>query len=605
MTTFSPHTQFSPNLADVGWDQLAPQATSHLSTTAVAETSRPSPAAASADFKQQIIATLGQVAQRFDWILSATLTGSFLRGAGLEGISDIDFVVVVDRLNAERMQQLQNSFREALEPVLARANYSLRINPTLGPLKFNDERTAVLHLMLYSLPAHIEHVIHSPFTCLDWQRSQVWFKRPLGDIYPVFGLQPRHFISARRSIQDYLRDYRAGIVSFRELACDERTYREVRRDKPMTIRDRHEFAYHILRFLMQNTLKLLLRRNEVPEGELLLDQFSLAFGDCGGLLRPLYHELEEKKRSLDFREPLPQVDERLEAWIGDYERQFRNLFFTDARRHVLFRHAPTALNSRGHGERDRESISADDFSRGKAGWPKSNPDPVGDAAPRFLGRRNPDIEPLATDSLAPLVKAIEGLSLGRVFSSPLARCQQSLAALANAIDNRWRGLSPLSPSQPDNGRGALRSATATCLLRPCLDARLEEIDYGHCEGLTAVEARQQFPRLAAGWDRGDDVRFPDGECTADVARRLEAFIDGQWDHDGPDTLTCTHNVVLRCLVGLALNIPQQARHRLRIPHLAPISVIQTRRHGWFVDLDEETEREIFRDFAGRPSNAVH
>jgi broad specificity phosphatase PhoE len=136
------------------------------------------------------------------------------------------------------------------------------------------------------------------------------------------------------------------------------------------------------------------------------------------------------------------------------------------------------------------------------------------------------------------------------------------------------------------------------LPRPCLDARLEEIDYGHCEGLTATEAREQFPRLAAGWDRGEDVRFPDGECTADVARRLSAYIDGQWDSGGADTLTCTHNVVLRCLVGLGLNVPPRHWHRLKIPHLAPITVIQTRRHGWFVDLDEATEREIFRDFVG-------
>lgn len=576
MTTFSPHTPFSANVADAGWDRLAPQAPAHLATIADADITRHSPAAAGADFKQQIIATLGQVAERFDWVLSATLTGSFLRGTGLEGISDIDFVVIVDRLNAERMQQLQVSFREALGPVVAKANYSLRINPTLGPLKFNDERTAVLHLMLYSLPAHVEHVIHSPFTCLDWQRSQVWFKRPLTEIYPVFGLQPRHFISARRSIQDYLRDYRAGVVSFRELECDERTHREVRREKPMTIRDRHEFAYHILRFLMQNALKLLLKRNDVPEGELLLDQYSLAFGDCGGLLRPLYRELAEKKRSLDFTQPLPQLNERLEVWIGDYERQFRNLFFTDVRRHVLFRHAPTALNAG-----QVENLSYE---------------------PRFLGRRNPDIEPLAIESLAPLAKTLEGLSIGRVFSSPLARCQQSLSALTDFLQARSASEGNLTTRRepfPDSTLSlAGASGLSNPLPRPCLDARLEEIDYGHCEGLTAGEAREQFPRLAGGWDRGEDVRFPDGECTADVARRLEAFIDGQWDHDGPDTLTCTHNVVLRCLVGLALNIPRQSWHRLRIPHLTPISVIQTRRHGWFVDLDEATERAIFRDFVG-------
>jgi probable phosphoglycerate mutase len=528
-------TSFSPQLTDsVGWDQLA--------------VGRPFQAVQNSDspdepscLKEQIVAALGRAAERFDGILSATLTGSFLHGSGLEGISDIDFVVIVDRLNAERFAALQDAFREALAPILAKEKFALRINPTLGPLKFNDERTAVLHLMLYSLAAHVEHVVASPFTCLDWQRSDVFFKRSMAGVYPVFGLQPHHFASARRSIQDYLRDYRAGVVSFRELACDQDGYREVRREKPMTVRDRHEFAFHILRFLMQNTLKLLLKRNEAAEGELLLDQFSLAFGDCGGLLRPLYRELAARKRSRDFVQPIEQLDERLETWLADYERQFRNLFFTDARRHVLFRHAPTALN---------------------AG--------TGGAAPRFLGRRNPDIEPLAVESLEPLARAIESLSIGGVFSSPLARCQQSLSALADQVQ----------------------------LPRPCLDARLEEIDYGHCEGLTATEAREQFPRLAAGWDRGEDVRFPDGECTADVARRLSAYIDGQWDSGGADTLTCTHNVVLRCLVGLGLNVPPRHWHRLKIPHLAPITVIQTRRHGWFVDLDEATEREIFRDFVG-------
>jgi broad specificity phosphatase PhoE len=303
-----------------------------------------------------------------------------------------------------------------------------------------------------------------------------------------------------------------------------------------------------------------------------LDQFSLAFGDCGGLLRPLYRELAAKKQARDFAQPLAALDQRLEAWIADYERQFRNIFFTDARRHILFRHAPTALNA-----------------------------PQGQG--RFLGRRNPNIEPLADEALLPLVRAVRGLHIGRVFSSPLARCQQSLAALANVLAAlQGRGVEE-GEQRSATRSGLLQSPTLVvgsglcCLPRPCLDARLEEIDYGHCEGMTASEAREHFPRLAAAWDRGEDPRFPDGESTADVARRLEAFIDGQWDHDGSDTLTCTHNVVLRCLVGMALNVPRKWWHRLRIGHLAPITVIQTRRHGWFVDLDEATERDIFSDFA--------
>jgi broad specificity phosphatase PhoE len=62
------------------------------------------------------------------------------------------------------------------------------------------------------------------------------------------------------------------------------------------------------------------------------------------------------------------------------------------------------------------------------------------------------------------------------------------------------------------------------------------------------------------------------------------------------TLVCTHNVVLRCLVGEALGIPQADWHRLVVPHLAPITVIQTRDYGWFVDLEESVEQRMFARF---------
>ena len=83
---------------------------------------------------------------------------------------------------------LLSAFAAGLSPVLKSAGYALRINPTLGPLKFNDPATAVLHLMFYSRAAHIQHAIASPFTCLDWQRSAVHRGASLAEVYPVFGL---------------------------------------------------------------------------------------------------------------------------------------------------------------------------------------------------------------------------------------------------------------------------------------------------------------------------------------------------------------------------------------------------------------------------------
>ena len=198
--------------------------------------------------KREIITALWETVDEHPWILSATITGSFLNANGLEGISDIDFIVIVDRLDNDRFTQLKTHFRAALEPVLQARQWNLRINPTLGPLKFNDPQTAVLHLMPYSREGHVEHVIQSPFTCFDWQLSTYYRRATMASVYPAYALQPRHFISARRSISDYLKDYRERVVSYRELICHDVGYEEKKCLKPMTPRDQHEFAYHIIRF---------------------------------------------------------------------------------------------------------------------------------------------------------------------------------------------------------------------------------------------------------------------------------------------------------------------------------------------------------------------
>jgi broad specificity phosphatase PhoE len=494
------------------------------------------PSIAGDEIRRAILARVSEVVQRFDWVASTTITGSFLLGNGLEGISDIDCVVIVDELNRSRFAALHNAFETTLGNELARYDYRLQINPTLGPLKFNEPKLAVLHLMLYSIDAHVDHVIKSPFTCLDWQRSEVVFKRPMHDVYPVFGLQPRHFVSARRSIQDYLRDYRKSVVSFRELICEESGYKEAGREKPMTVRDRHEFAYHIVRFLMVNSLKLVRRVNEVGGPEELLRQFLAVFGLERELVGPLFAELRDRKQRIDFDPPMENLDQRLEAFVTRFEAAFRRTFFDDAARHYVMRHAPTRWNA-----------------------------PVGH--PRFQGRSDVPSEPIHEKDLAHALKLLEGERISRVLSSPLVRARQTLEAVA--------AVHPLPPIECDD--------------------RWLEIDYGGCEGLDTSQAQHKFPRLFEAWREGEDVKFPNGENTHDVLRRASSATAHYWIASG-NTLTCTHNVVLRCLVGKALGVPMEKWHLLKIPHLRPLLFRQTRSFGWFLDLEEDLEREIFSNF---------
>ena len=491
--------------------------------------------------KQELNQQIWEVVERHEWILSATITGSFLTDQTLCSISDIDLVLVLDRLNQSRFQALQEEFSAALQPVLTARGLNLLINTTLGPRKLNADDTAVLHLMLYSREGHHQHAIKSPFTCLDWQRSSSIRKRSLAAIYPVFALQPHHFVSSRRGLRDYLHDFERGVVSYRELECSESGYSELAREEPMATRDRYEYAYHVMRFLMQNLLKLVRRRNAAPDGDLLLREFFTVFPQHGATYGPLYLQLRERKKARDFSVPIVDLQEKLRQFVLDFESQFRVVFHETATRHVVFRHAATKMNNG-----------------------------VGDQR-RFLGRLDPGIQAVAEEELGRLIETVSDFSATSAFVSPLLRCRQSLDLLATHL-----GLPPIR-----------------------VDERLAEIDYGACDGLTIADARGRFAALFEAWQRGEDARFPDGENSADVQLRINSFAADVWQAAEENTITCTHNVVLRCLVGHEFGVPECEWHRISIPHLAPITVVQTHEFGRFVDLDETVERTLFADFLHR------
>ena len=498
----------------------------------------------SEQLRDKIEQALWRVVDAHPWVQSATLPGSFWERPSLETASDIDVVLVVDELTEGRYDALLAAAEESVRPLLAEHGYELVLNPTLGPLKLNRPRTAVLHLMLYSAEAHAEHAVASPFTCFDWQRSARWRGQPLAEMFPVFALQAQHFVGARRGLGDYLRDFRAREVSFRRLEFTAEGYREARCARPMKQRDAHEFAYHVMRFLIENLRKLFHRDNATPGRDRLLADFFAIFPDDREASERLLAELAAKKETSDFTEPVAGLDARLEAFCAVVERQFRRIFYDDATRHVAFRHAPTELNESRSGKRI------------------------------FLGRSNPPLAPACSDDYRSLADIVKSLAPSSVYNSPLSRCRQSLDELRAQF------------SLPETS----------------VDERLVEIDYGQCEALTVVEARRIHPDFFDQLQSGTDPPFPGGgENTRAVHERVRSFAADRWAAAKGNTLTCTHNVVLRCLVGETLALPAAQWHRLQIPHWAPQVFIETRAHGRFVDLPADSMRHLFKDFAWQAS----
>ncbi len=473
-----------------------------------------------------------------NYVLNTTLTGSFSRGQGLDGISDIDTIVIVTELTEEKFIYLCDRAQNLLAPLFSINGYKLRINTTFGPLKYNDIDTAVLHLMIYDAKAHREHAIKSPFTCFDWQQSSLFQGAKLEEIYPVFALQPRHFISSRRSSKDYLKDLLNEKISFREAIYSDGKRKEILKQKPMTIRDKYEFAYHIVLFLLLNLYKLANRKNITPDREELLSFYFSKFPVKNQNLFQLFKMLQNMKSTGDFDCGISGLDLKITEFVTEFLAVFSSEFSVQAKRHIFFRHAPTELNT-FTGE-DTVFLGATDSSI----------------------MHKPDLIP------PQLTHALTENETSTFLVSRMKRTTETVRMLDESINTH----------------------PTTHIVQ-----ELNEINYGSFEGKTLRECRKLYPDHFEDWSLGKDPRFPGGENTGNVLSRLLNFLSSEILRT-ENVGVCTHNVVLRCLIGEYFNIPRSEWYRLNIPHMMPIILIQTSSFGNYVEMDEDIERIVFEDF---------
>ena len=201
-------------------------------------------------------------------LLNVTLVGSAVEDMG-HGCSDIDIVMVVDRLDEGVHRKCCQTILKSFETILSGYARRLILNSTFGPLKMYDTETWVIHLMVYDLEGHKQHVEASPFTCLDWERSRRFRGKSLRNLYPVLNLQPGQFLQARRGVQNYLEDLECGFISYRQYEFTPQGYRQISMRQPMDERAQGEYAFHIVKHLLQNYSKLLNQNNAILTEEAL------------------------------------------------------------------------------------------------------------------------------------------------------------------------------------------------------------------------------------------------------------------------------------------------------------------------------------------------
>lgn len=317
--------------------------------------------------------------------LSASLVGSFCETEGLDGISDIDTVVILRKLDAS-VFALCRKVAESMRPLdLGLDEYTLIVNDTLGPRKMDSEKKIVIHLMVYDREGHRRHVLQSPFTCLDWERSPVFAGRSLREIYPALPLMPRDFREARRGLGDYLQDLRNRWLGYRSYRFEGDKVLEEKHEQPIDARHAGEFSYHIVSNLIQNYGKLIRGDNHRLS---LVECVELWKDELGGSDREgaWFFELARLKRERSLSFPEDTVDQT-EAFVKRFTDHFQKDWEDASSRWVFLRHGRTAENNGS-----------------------------------FLGQRR---DPGLLGKPEPLSE-----TFSRVFSSPLKRARETAEALA-------------------------------------------------------------------------------------------------------------------------------------------------------------------------------
>ncbi|MBI5389844.1 histidine phosphatase family protein, partial [Candidatus Woesearchaeota archaeon] len=467
-------------------------------------------------------------------IISGTLVGSFGPDSALNSISDIDMVIIVPKINKEVFTEIINCFK-SLESVLkVDYNHKLIINASFGPLKFHDKNTVVLHVMIYDRKEHINHCKKSPFTCLDWQLSKDYIKEHISAVWRVTVLQPNFFFNARRGVDDYLQDITAGTISYREYEFQGKKVSMQKHAKPMNDKDRFEFSYHIIKFCMLNSLKLYYQENKKYPLDSLITHFFRIFPNNRGQHIALVTSFARAKLEGKYPTFTLQHQKKLEHFLTDFKEQFIQYFDVGATKLYFIRHQETILNKPGV----------------------------------FLGqRRDPSIKQIPTDKIKQFREFIQEKKIIHYYASGLRRTMETLAPLEDSMHQMVM-----------------------------VDNRLLEINYGRAEGMVLADIQKRFPGLMRGWQEKKDPRFPDGESMDDVLVRLQSFLEDAAKKGG-NALVCTHNVVLRCLVGKLWNIPPHQWYLIQIPHMDPMEVIITKNKKYYLNLSDEQRENYFKGVA--------
>ena len=277
-------------------------------------------------------------------IKSLTFVGSFIDKKNYDKINDIDLIVVTKRLNKKNFNSYKNIISKVNPDKLGINRNKLKINSSFGPLKFNNfKNEIVIHLMIYDIKGHIDHVIKSPFTVFDWERSKHYKIGKLKDIFPTGTLQLRDFTDSRRGIESYLNDLFNKKISFREYGFTKKTYFVKKLNQNLIDRDKFEYIYHIVKNLILNYIKFKNQNNKLiifnKDNKEIKSKLGIKFFNKN--IKKINSLIDCKNKGNEYK------NSYFDKWIISFVKDFQKITNNDYKRSkkiVFYRHAKTILN---------------------------------------------------------------------------------------------------------------------------------------------------------------------------------------------------------------------------------------------------------------------
>ena len=246
-------------------------------------------------------------------VISTSLVGSNINSK-FNNKSDIDLVVITKNLNKKIFNDCIKSIKFINLGDYKLQKYKIFINSTFGPLKFKNKNQITIHLMIYDIKGHIKHVLDSPFTCLDWERSKKYMGICLKDIFSVGNLTLNDFFNNRRSIKSYISDLKDEVITYRKYNFDDNDYDLLLKKKKIYSKFyKSEYSYHIFKNLVSNYYKFIFQKN-IKINDQIFKKVFLDITDGNIQLYKIYLNLKNIKynRDKNTNSKINFLDETLE-----------------------------------------------------------------------------------------------------------------------------------------------------------------------------------------------------------------------------------------------------------------------------------------------------